>query len=173
MSLAVPVEATASPGLTIASAMWNSGVRDAVNFLAGPPLAALFQTTAQSIASGAITAVAFDSETADTYGGHSNTVNNSQYVAQVAGWYLVASSLTYPSASTGVRQVMIYRNGAAVLTAFDTTPANASTTVGVTTAALVYLNVGDYVQTQTFQNQGSAQSLVTLTCAMNVLWVHS
>jgi hypothetical protein len=95
----------------------------------------------------------------DTYGGHSNTTNNTRYTAQVAGWYTICGVFWTVSVSSAsyIRAVRILVNGAAVkghegyaatLSGFETS--------AVTNTRDVYLNVGDYVELSGWQGSGGS-----------------
>jgi hypothetical protein len=172
-SLQIPVEATLVPGQSIVSAWANSNIRDAVNFVIAPPLAVVYQASVQSIANGTPTAVTMDSTLADTYGGHSNTTNNSRYVAQVAGWYWVKGNVLWAGNATGNRDVQVYKNGSAYPYNWTAVPAAGTfNEPGVEVGALIFLNVGDYVEIWAGQNSGGALSTAA-NSAMHVLWAHS
>lgn len=172
-NLPVPNPRTAVAGEFETAAFMNM-FRDAVNFLANKPLAVLYQASAQSFASSSGAAVTFDSTTTDTYGGHSNTTNNSRYVAIVAGWYLVVGTVTWANVAGGNRNVSINKNGAGV-PQFGTAVPAASALVfpaGQSTA-LVQLNVGDYVEVIAYQDSGGAVSTHANGSSMAVMWDHA
>ena len=79
-NLPVPIPAAEVPGNFITGALWNANVFNGLTFLLNPPLFAGYQTTGQSIPSGqSPVAITMDTETIDTYGGHSTTTNASRF----------------------------------------------------------------------------------------------
>src|SRR3954464_12200317 len=112
--LAVPVPANGVAGVDVTAAFWNTQVRDSVGFLVAPPLFKGKHTTAQSTTSSIFAPIACDTNTVDTYGGHSTVTNNSPYVAQVSGWYFVSGGGQWANNGTGVRDGQIAVNGAAL-----------------------------------------------------------
>lgn len=104
MPLPVPSPRTFSVQEVEVAAYLNA-VRDALTFLVNPPIATCFQGISQGLGgSGTTVMITYDSTAVDTYGGHSNTVNNSEYVSQAAGWYLITGGVCWgptPAAPTG------------------------------------------------------------------------
>lgn len=128
------------------------------NFLLNPPQFSIYQGVAQTFTTAAFTAVTFDSSLVDTYGGHSNSTNNSRYTAQVAGTYLISGGSGWAATSTtGGRGGAFYKNG--LVQIGNNTVVNANTTasslsVAPMAAVLVQLNVGDYVELWAYQASG-------------------
>lgn len=172
--LPVPSEMTAAVGGILTAAQWNSNVRDAVDFLANPPLFIGYGSTPQAVATSVFVDVALDTNVVDTYGGHSTTSNNSRYVAQVAGYYDLVGQIGYPSNGTGVRSARFYVNGAVpTLEPLFQIPASASGGTDMQVSGCVYLNAGDYVELEAWQNSGSSLSLSASVSWLTVRWVHA
>lgn len=175
MSIAVPVPRTWSPFDFVTAAELNTEIHDAVTFLSAPPLFVAAQSATQSIATGTVVPINFDTETVDSYNGHSNTSNNSRYTAQVAGWYLVCGQVAWAGSSAGYRTSLLTVNGGS----FQNTemPASASTVFMVPAVARsLFLNVGDYVELNGYQTSGAALSTYSsgaYQSTFNVLWCHS
>ena len=176
MTLPVPSQRTWSVGDIVTAAMMNANVRDAVNFLAQPPLFVGYQANAQSLPATAWTAISLDSSLADTYSGHSNAVNNSRYTAAVTGYYFVFGMVAYASNSTGARFAAIYANGA------PTTYGPASSQGAVSgyqtlsyALALVPLAAGGYVDLRAYTNAAVSTQVGTTGQAsmMAAWWMHS
>lgn len=174
--LPVPNPRTWTAGEFATSAELNA-LRDAINFLANKPAAVLYQNTAQSIPNAAPAAIQFNQTQSDTYGGHSNSTNNTRYTAQVAGTYWVMANGLLVSATGGDRSLQIYKNGSGVSTSFIVDPA-ASTAfgaMGTLTATQVQMAVGDYVEA--FIGQNTAGSLNTYVAnpysSMQLWWMHA
>ena len=173
-NLPVPVPASEQAGNLITGALWNANVYNGLTYLLNPPAAMLYQGTAQSLPGNSATAIQFDSEALDSYGGHSTTSNTSRYVAQVAGYYFVFGVVTWATNTTGIRVAQIAKNGTAVngiYAAFSNTTFNASAVA----AGIVQLNTNDYVELQGNQNSGGSLSTVTgNNCsAMNIWFMHA
>lgn len=175
MVLPVPVQDTFAVGEILTAALMNKNVRDAVNFLENPPIFRGYQGTAQSVPNATFTDITFDSETVDSYGGHSTTTNNQRYTAQVAGWYLVTGAIEWAGNGTGRRLTTVAVNGSEVEeieVATTATPVH----LAVLVSDLVFLNVGDYVTLRGYQSSGAALSTFSSgssTSYMDVLWVHA
>jgi hypothetical protein len=178
-NLAVPVPRTFTVGEYETAAYFNANVRDGVNFLLQLPIATVFQTASQLLTAGTTGApVAFDSTAVDSYGGHSNSTNNSRYTAQVAGWYLVGGSVPMNGTVSGTyRKCQIAVNGTVIAYATAQVPqvnsASNATAVAIS-PTIVFLNVGDYVQLIAISDAS-----VTLTpntsneAYMTIVWVHN
>lgn len=172
-NLPVPNPRTAVAGEYETAAYFNA-IRDAINFLANKPMAVLYQGTAQSFTTGSAAAVTFDSTTTDTYGGHSNSTNNTRYTAQVAGWYWVYGTVSWSNTSGGNRNTTINKNGSQVAQFGSAVPSASSTVFPqVDAAALVQMNVGDYVEVVGYQDSGSTVSTHAQGSSMVVMWDHA
>ena len=175
-NLAVPTPRTFTVGETEVGSYLNS-LRDALNFLLNVPFAVLTQSATQTVTNATWTALTFDQSTVDSYGGHSNSTNNSRYVAQVAGWYQVSGVAAFATNGTGGRGALVARNGTHMPgsgSLVGTVAANPC--VAPSGTFPVFLNVGDYVEIDGFQS--STASLATtsstdLSCSMTVIWVHT
>lgn len=179
-NLPVPVPASTSAGASIASALWNSQVRDGLGFLLADPVFVGTQTTSQNILSGSWTAVSLNSTQFDSYGGHSNTTNNSRYTAQVAGYYSVSGVVCWAANATNVRAARIHVNGTVVQGTSQMFPTSSTNVTGVATPMrTIYLNTGDYIELAGYNNSGAASpGLATsvasdLSSALFVIWSHA
>lgn len=147
-------------------------------FLMEPPIAELRQIVAQSLTNGAFTTITFTAEDIDNPDGHNNAVDNSRYYATYPGWYEISGAVGFAASAAGNRGVQIAingvgPNGAQALTA-TATAANAPAIVARTKH--FYLDVGDYVELQAFQNSGGAiNSSATAgeQSGLSIRWVHA
>lgn len=172
-NLPVPTLPNEVPGNFIASAVFNTVGLNGLGFMLNPPCAILQQATAQSVANTTATAVTFDAETLDTYGGHSITTNTSRYVAQVPGYYLVIGGVSYATNAAGNRLAQLEKNGTTFAQQVFFTPTTANG-ASVQVSGVCYLNgTGDYVETWTYQTSGGALSTSAGSSSMSVLWIHS
>lgn len=139
---------------------------DAANYLLGNatsggskrPLVRLEQATPQSIPNNTETAVLFDTESVDYDNGHSTVTNTSRYTAATAGWVVVMGGVTWASNATGVRHATVRSNGTTVRAKEIRTATNGDFTI-MTISALVFLNVGDYIEITCLQTSGGALSI--------------
>lgn len=173
-NLPVPVPATVLPGQLITGALWNASVTNALTYVLNRPMFYGYQAAAQSLANNAAAPITLDSSTIDTYGGHSNTSNNSRYVAQVAGWYMVTGTVTYNPNTTAGRAATIYKNGTEVPGAAGFA-AGATPYASATGECFVYLNgTGDYVEVWGYQNCGAALATnTTHNSSLTAIWIHA
>lgn len=143
----------------------NTECRDPIRFLLNPPVARVTASgTSQTIPSGSgtWTSVAFTTASIDNYGGWSSGLNGSRYTCQRAGLYFVAGFVNVIEAGTnaGYRAVRLLVNGAVAYPGWSSLPqSSGSTGTGLYATGRVRLNVGDYVEVQMQQTQGSALSL--------------
>lgn len=148
-----------------------------ISFLENPPIAQLYQTSGQSVPSGSNTAVTFDSTLVDTYGGHSNSVNNTRYTAQVAGWYLCCGLVAFPQNNNGGRSANLQKTGVAIQSSLvQQPPSTVFNCIMTTPSVLTFMNVGDYIEVIAEHNAGVGLTLVTGAPAgsgLSVVWVHA
>lgn len=177
-NLPVPNPRTAVAGEFETAAFMNM-FRDAINFLANPPMATLYQTAATASVNAVWIALGMDTTTVDTYGGHSNTTNNSRYTAIVAGTYEICGTVAWPANSVGARGVRIMKNGSTVITgaATFTGTTNGDVYAIATPTYQVAMQVGDYLEVWGFQSSGGALSTsvaaADIRSSMNIRWVHA
>lgn len=160
------------------TAAYLDSIRDALNYLLNPPIASLYQATTQSVANNTFSALTMDQTINDSYGGHSNTVNPSRYVAQVAGWYTVSGAAGWATNNTGARGAAIYTNGSPINggSGVAAPSPGASVTITAVGAIEVFLSTGGYVEIYGYQNSGGALSTQTggsLTSYFTVDWRHA
>lgn len=144
-------------------------------FLMTPPMAKLRRTTTQSINNNAWTAILFDAEDADNYGGHSTTSNTDQYVVQVTGLYLLTGSADFVFNNTGTRGARFTVNGTAIP---GSTVTPTATTGGNLWSACIStptpLNVGDIVRLEVLQDSGAPLNANGNTplfgCTLGIAW---
>lgn len=179
-NLPIPVPATEEPGVSIASTLWNSQIRDGLGFLLTEPVFMGTQTSSQNVPSGAWTAININTEQIDTYGGHDTVTNNSRYTAPIAGWYSVCGVTCWSANSTGTRASRIHVNGTVIQGSSQMYAPNPSNTTGVATPLrVVYLNVGDYVEVAGWNSSGlGLPGLATgtapdLSSGLFVAWAHA
>lgn len=158
-------------------AAYMNAVRDALIFLANPPVCNAVQATPQNLTTGAWTSLSLDSTAVDTYGGHSNATNNSRYVSQAAGYYSLTNAVSVGSNGTGWRGVRTEKNGSQITGGASEIPSNGGGPTAIGSPEIItYLNVGDYAEAYGIQTSGGTLSTSVNTdanCAITVKWVHS
>lgn len=175
--LARPTPYSWSVGDIFTAAIGN-GVRDGLTFSQNPPMFIGTQSAAQSIANATWVSLGWDTTITDPYAGHSNTVNNSRYVAQVAGYYAAAGVASYVSNGTGYRATSIAVNGTIVKAGVGWwVTSDPGDTIAVPSPVRpVFLNIGDYVELKTAQNSGGALNTnvaADLSSALAVWLIHA
>jgi hypothetical protein len=172
----VPVEITWVTGQVVTAAQLNANLRDAVNFMLAPPLAIMRQTAAGAFANSTWTSVALDTEDIDRDGGHSNVTNNSRYTAQTQGYYLAGGKISFASNVTNRRWTRWAVNGTEVSgSRISVQAANGDSTEVPAASRWVFLNVGDYLELQGFQDSGGSINTVVANSSdqpfVNVQWM--
>ena len=176
MTRTVPVSSIQNAGGLITGALWNAGPAASNTFLTGVPALEVYQATLQSIPNATWTAISQDGTITDTDGQHSNSVNNSRFICQVAGWYSASGAVGFASNSTGSRGAGIYKNGSPLTIASGAITAASNTNhVAVAGEVFVTMNVGDYLELAGWQNSGGALNTITTgqyTSYLYVRWDH-
>lgn len=177
MVLAVPVPVQESPGNYITGALWNAQIFNGLTYLLNPPVFAGYASGAQAVATSTFTPLLLDTETQDSYGGHSTTTNTSRYVAQVAGLYLAWASTAWASNATGQRALLIAKNGTAVLNSeVLILPSTSANGLGGVALSFVQCAANDYIEAWVWQNSGgtlSTNSSGNWQPGLNVCWLHA
>jgi hypothetical protein len=171
----VPATKTFTDGIATSSEA-NAYLRDVLNFLLAPPQAILRQAVAQSLTTATMTAITFDAEDLDTNvagtAQHDNVTNNSRFTAVYAGWYQVSGGLGVASNVTNRRATRFAVNGTFLNGTGIYLPANPTGTCEIPTRThAVFLNVGDYVEMQGYQDSGGALLTAAATDTMSTMYV--
>ncbi|MGW5123316.1 hypothetical protein ACWEQ7_04475 [Streptomyces sp. NPDC004069] len=180
MARTVPAIASAAPGNYLTGALWNANVKATGDFLMGSstngvPRFRGYQATAQSIANNTWVNLSIDTTVYDSDNGHSNSTNNSRYVVQVAGTYLIIGSVGYAANATANRGIRICVNGSPVTGSFvKTTSSDASGSAGLVSSCHAVCSVGDYIEVQAHQNCGASLNTSTgsdVAPSLDVQWI--
>ncbi|NUR03274.1 MAG: hypothetical protein HOY79_44205 [Streptomyces sp.] len=174
--LAVPTPASVVPGGYDTAALWNANVYNLGLFLLNVPLFEGYQSAAQSIPNGSVTAIGIDTTTIDTYGGHSNTTNNSRYTVQsgAGGWYQITAALGFAANAAGARALEIHKNGAVIKLGYaGTDDSRTDIAAALQATAIVQLAAGDYVEGFAYQTSGGALATNPAATGMTVIWKHA
>lgn len=172
----VPVSRTWVAGEVVTAGYMNNNITAVQNWLLAPAILRVRQTSAQSIASGGGGAkVLFDTEDVDSTGMHSTVSNTSRATAVYPGYYRDSGGVSFAATAGTVRTVDWSVNGTAV-------PGSGSSIAGFTGTSnripartvQTFLNVGDYLELNAFQNTGAALSLSVIGVeqpSMDLTWV--
>lgn len=142
-----------------------------VALLKNAPAVTLYQTTGQSVATGANTQISWNTAVGDNWAGWSSG-SPTRYTVQVAGWYMLSATIPWPNNSTSARHVEFYYNGVEQLTSLTIwNPAPAAIFPHSANTVIIQANVGDYFQTNVYQTSGVSLTLST-TSSMCIQFVH-
>lgn len=113
------------------------------------------KSSPQAITTATWTTVTFDGEDHDYGSLHDNVTNNSRLTAATTGVYHVEASVGWEVNLTGDRLARLVKNGAVYIsTTGDTTTSSVGTGPVSNISTSVYLNAGDYIELQVYQNSG-------------------
>lgn len=134
------------------------------------PLVRLIQQVAQSLVSGANTALTFSagSEDIDTDGWHDTVTNNSRVTPTVAGYYRVTAAVNFVASTTTVgMQALTAKNGSVQSPSSRARPNASSLVAGAQADALLSANgTTDYFEAFGWQSDsGAAARLTNITAA--------
>jgi len=115
---------------------------------------------AQSIASGAVPMLAFNTEIFKVNVAHDNVVNNSRLICTVAGKYLIHGKIEYDANVDGSRAVGIKLNTSIDIGEVNRVP-NLIERSRVEVVVIYNLNVGDYVELYPYQTSGGLLNITT------------
>lgn len=170
----VPPTAQKTAGDLITSALWNVGVVEFSNFITSVPTVRVRQGASQTLTSGSWAALGMNISDIDTDSGHSNSVNNSRYTCQVAGWYYAEGYLATTAGASSRFEASIAKNGT-IVGGSATFLIKTNDLQSIVCGTLVQLAVGDYIEVWGRQNSGANVSTFDgsdLAPCMNAFWVH-
>ena len=116
-----------------------------------------------SIANTTDTVVTFDTETYDTNGMHSTSVNTSRVTAQRAGTYFITGFVRFAASATGIRGIAFKKNGSFQNGDFSVN-GTATRGTGLQIQDIITLSVNDYIEINVWQNSGGALNLEATAC---------
>jgi hypothetical protein len=123
------------------------------------PAFSAYQSTLQSMTTGAYTKIQLQTKEFDTANCFDNTTNY-RFTPNVAGYYQVNGTLNMNLLSAGIFLVTIYKNGSEFKRGVQGTQA-ASNTLSSVVSALIYMNgTTDYIEMYGYQNSGSSINTV-------------
>jgi hypothetical protein len=133
------------------------------------------KTTSQTISNGVATTLTWDSEKFDDSNMHSNTTNNSRLTAPVTGKYLVGATAIWAEVgNTNGRFIGIMKNGSTWYAGNEhQVPATGSQFHdGISTATMVDMTAGDYVEARVEHRRGSSLDVKGTTNPVSNFWMH-
>lgn len=126
----------------------------------GPVTCRAKNTAAVELPTAAWTTITFSAEDHDTAGMHSTATNTSRISATVAGYYLVKGTVYFAASTATQIQARVLKNG--VTTGIPGLRDKKNPTSGqdalATASGTLYLNAGDYLELQGYQDSGAAIS---------------
>lgn len=121
--------------------------------------ARVFHSTSQSINSSSATAIAFNSERADTDTIHDNVTNNSRLTCKTAGVYHVSANVEWAANTAGTRELFLQVNGATRVADVIAHPVQGGNVTRQMISAVYSLAVNDYVELIANQTSGGALNI--------------
>ena len=153
-----------SGGGTPVSAARLGVVEEGILDVSQAPAVGVYHNAAQSIPTGAVTALAFNSERFDQAGGvaathHDNVTNNSRLACLYAGIYLIDISYEWAASNAGtVRDVNLRLNGATTIATDRKLPV-ATVTQNGGISRIYQLAVNDYIEVAVYQDTGAGLNM--------------
>ncbi|MFA6082665.1 MAG: hypothetical protein WC773_04655 [Patescibacteria group bacterium] len=127
---------------------------------------ATYRTTNQSINDSTFTAISLDAEDFDTDGMHEAVTNPTRITINLTGKYFVTATAFWGGSATGLRFLVIRKNGGATDLLTAGMGGNASG-VPQNVNGLLNLASGDYIEAFVWQNSGGALNLVASGTSLN------
>jgi hypothetical protein len=122
----------------------------------GDVSARVYHSAHQSLASGILTMLAFDSERFDTDGFHDPVTNNSRLTIPVTGLYFLWGNVAFAANSTGKRHLLIQVNGSTNIGEHRTLSVSGTAQTRMMASSVYRLTAGDYVELAAYQDSGGA-----------------
>lgn len=123
-----------------------------------PKRCRVYKDANQSINNGAVTVLSFNQETFDTDTMHDNVTNNSRITINTPGVYLIKGQVSFASNTTGLRQILLHKNGTGLYASASAAPANGDRTTHQI-SAIVQAAAADYFELAANQTSGGALNI--------------
>ena len=137
----------------------NSQMAQIINYVT--PFCSVYHNVNQSVATGVLTTLSFNSERADTKGMHDLENNNSRLTCKESGKYLITANVTFSMLSAvGARSLNLRLNGNTFIAHINNTPPAANVEVGMNVSTIIELNENDYVEVVVWQATDSSLSII-------------
>jgi hypothetical protein len=120
----------------------------------------VYKTTSQTLSNDTQTNITFDTEVSDTDGYHDNTTNNTRLTvpAGLGGVYAVTGTINFDPSATGVRYVIVKKNGNIFFYSVLNNAGSGNETMFQTTQ-IIPLAAGDYVELMGIQTSGGSLTI--------------
>jgi len=127
-----------------------------------PRVKAYLSAANQSIPNATATAVSFDAESFDVGGLHDIALLPDRIVITTgnSGLYLIQGQVLFSASITGVRSLVLYKNGTAFAYAKAELAPTAGDQIALNVQAIDQASSGDYYQLKVSQNSGTALDLI-------------
>lgn len=126
------------------------------------PAARVYHDANQSIANGAETVLAFNTEDYDTDAMHDTVTNNSRITINTAGKYLLVARIPWDTNGTGRRKTIFLKNGTTQIEDFSFQPVTSAGDTTKTVCSDTYSFVAnDYIEIQVDQTSGGALNVLS------------
>lgn len=145
-----------------------------VTLVASPNGAQISRTgAAQSLTSGSVTAIQFDTEDRDNNNYANLGTNNTRLTVPTAGWYVICGVVQFNAAANGIRDIGIRVNGSGNRYGFQRQPGSASLNQTLATSTILYLAANDYVELMAAQDSGGSVNSNVTAGQWPLLSIHS
>ena len=156
----LPTTHTVAVGDFVTASDENTYVRDPQSFWLNRPRVHAYAAAAQTLTTGTVTLVPFDTEAYDSDGMHSTSSNTSRLVVNTGGLYWCSFGVTFATNATSWRYLNIRKNaagapagGTSVYQGF--VPGLAVSNNNITASFDLVLAAGDYLEVFASQNSGA------------------
>lgn len=147
-------------------AAWGDQIRTNQEFFVDPPACSIYNSTTQSIATGATgTALNANSEYYDNDSMHSTVSNTSRITIQTAGRYLFIATVQFAANATGNRRLAFVVNGTTTHESQLIAATTSANSVVLTAPRSLVLAASDYVEVVVWQTSGGNLNVTLLEAA--------
>jgi DNA-binding transcriptional regulator YdaS (Cro superfamily) len=155
------VKQTWTDGVSSGSAARFTVIEQGIHEVSLAPAVRVFHSASQTITTGTVTALAFNSERFDQAAGsastmHDTATNNSRLTCLYAGVYMVSANIEWAANATSFRRLTLRTNGGTSWASTDIEPETAIVFRQALTGILIPMAVNDYVEAVVQQNTGGA-----------------
>lgn len=117
----------------------------------------VYKGSTSAIATSTYTKVSLDTEDIDT-GSEFDATTNYRFTATVAGYYHISLQGIYNFGTAGLKQILLYKNGAAFVQAFASDSTNSYPTASID--IVMNLSASDYLEMYAYQTSGGNLNLL-------------
>jgi hypothetical protein len=172
----IPTTSDFVAGEIVSAEKLNKNSSDQAAFFLNVPKCKLGSTTGQAFSSGVSAVHIFNTENINNDNMHSNTVNPSRMLINTPGLYIVVAQVIWNTNGTGrrVSHIKYTPNGSSsVSVATNSIAGNATYRPSMNLTYQGYLNIGDYLEIECYQDSGVSLSTSTLDggVTLSAVWV--